>query len=110
MHIVAFDAREVVNPDSPADYGNTVDDWEEQFQARAGYVHLRGGETVIASRLQGVHLQVIFVRRSSNSLLVRADWRIRDTRTGTTFNIRDITATEDRQWVDFLCQSGVADG
>lgn len=110
VHRVAFDRRINANPDSPADYGNTVGAWVEQFRARAGYIHLRGGEQVIAARLQSQHPQVIFVRRSANTLGVHPDWRIRDVRTGVTYNVRDVTLTEDRLWVDFLCQSGVADG
>ena len=103
---VAFDKR--VEIDDGA--GNTVGEWQEQFQCRAGYTHLRGGESVMADRLQGQHTQVIFVRRSSASRQVTTDWRVRDVRDGKSFNIRDITPTDDRLWLDFLCQSGVAAG
>jgi len=50
---------------------------------------------------------------------VDTDWRVRDVRggefvngewVGPEFNIRDVTPTNDRQWLDFLCQSGVASG
>lgn len=103
---VAFDRRSP-NPDG---YGNTVADWAEQFNVAAGYMHLKGGESVMAARLEGQHMQVIFVRLSSQTLAVTTDWRIRDTRAGTLYNIRDITPTEDRQWLEFLVQSGVASG
>jgi head-tail adaptor len=106
LHRVAFDVREEIdNLD-----GNTEGHWKEQFQLRAGYLHLRGGETVLASRLQGQHSQVMFVRASLLSRRVTTDWRVRDIRTGQSFNIRDVTPSDDRLWFDFLCQSGVADG
>ncbi|NTG22042.1 phage head closure protein [Agrobacterium rhizogenes] len=104
--LVAFDKR--VEIDDGA--GNTIGDWQEQFQCRAGYTHLRGGENVMADRLQGQHTQVIFVRRSSATRQVTTDWRVRDVRAGKSFNIRDITQADDRLWLDFLCQSGVAAG
>lgn len=114
-HLVAFDQREEVDRGD----GVTVGKWVERFQTRAGFVHLRGGETVLADRLQGQHTQVIFVRSSTKTRQVSTDWRVRDVRSGsfvgdewrgTEFNIRDITPTDDRQWLDFLCQSGVASG
>lgn len=106
FHRVAFDKREEIDRGD----GVFVGQWVEQFQARAGFTHLRGGESVMAGRLQGQHTQVIFVRSSLQTKEVTADWRVRDVRTGIEFNVRDITRTTDRQWLDFLCQSGVASG
>lgn len=105
---VAFDQRETGNPDSPADYGNTIDEWEEQFQCRAAFIHLRGGEAVLAGRLAGRHTQVIRVRACSQTRDVTTDWRVRDARAGTVLNIRDITPSDDRGWLDILCESGGA--
>lgn len=103
---VAFDKR----TSATDGYGNTVGGWAEQFLVAAGYLHLKGGETVMAARLEGQHMQVIFVRLSSQTLGVSTEWRIRDARASTIYNIRDITPTEDRQWLEFLVQSGVASG
>jgi head-tail adaptor len=103
---VSFEERQ----DSDDGAGNVSSSWLERFRSRAGYIDLRGGEGVIASRLQGQHTLVVFVRASTQSKSVTADWRIRDTRDGRIFNIRDITITPDRAWIDFLCQSGVAEG
>jgi hypothetical protein len=64
----------------------------------------------MADRLQGQHTQIVFIRRSAGARLVTTDWRVHDLRSGTKYNIRDITITEDRMYIDFLCQSGVADG
>jgi SPP1 family predicted phage head-tail adaptor len=101
---VAFD-KEVPGSDG---YGGTTNGWEEQFQCRAGYTHLRGGESVMAARLEGTHSIVIRIRASSNTRVVTTDWRVRDTRTDVIYNIRDITPSDDRAFLDILVQSGVA--
>jgi SPP1 family predicted phage head-tail adaptor len=101
---VAFDKRSEVDDG----YGNTVSDWAEQFQCRAAYRHLRGGESIMAGRLEGKHVQVITVRASSQTRQVTTDWRMRDARDGTVFNIRDVTAEIDRMFISFLCERGVA--
>lgn len=107
-HRVGFEQRVTANPDSPDDYGNTVDVWLEAFESRAEFIHLRGGESVMAERLTGEHFQIIRVRASTNTLSVAADWRVVDQRNGDIYNVRDVTVLEDRQWIDLLCQKGVA--
>lgn len=105
-HRVAFEAR------APVDRGDGVKigQWVFQFSARAGFMHLRGGESVMAGRLAGQHSQIVFVRASAQAKTVTPEWRIRDERTGQVFNIRDVTPTDDRLWIDFLAQSGVNAG
>lgn len=105
---VAFDQRVEVNPDAPRDYGNTVGGWEERYSCAAQFIHLRGGETVLAARLAGRHTQVVRVRASSFTRALTPEWQVRDVRAGTVFNIRDVTRSPDRAWVDLLCESGVA--
>jgi len=90
--------------------GNTVSDFVEQFQTRAEFIHLRGGESVLAGRLQGKHTQVIRVRNSSNTRMISTDWMLRDVRTGKSFNIRDIEHEVNRQFIALTCESGVATG
>ncbi|RAZ75835.1 phage head closure protein [Mesorhizobium atlanticum] len=104
LYNVAFDKKGAASDGA----GGTTTAFTEQFSCRAAYVHLRGGESVQAARLQGQHPQVIRVRSSSHTRGVTTDWRIRDKRTGDVFNIRDITPGLDRQFIDFLCQKGVA--
>ena len=117
FHHVALD-RQVTGSDGA---GGTVTGWEEQFQCRAGYIHLKGGETVMAGRLEGTHTQIIRVRSSAGTRAITTDWRVRDMRdgewengvpdgtwTGPLFNIRDITPRADRAFLDLLCQKGVA--
>lgn len=105
---VGFEARVEENPDSPVDYGNTEAAWVEQFERRAEYIHLRGGETIQAARLAGRHVQVIKVRSDTATRTVTTDWRAVDKRTGDIFNVRDVTPSKNRQWLDLLCEKGVA--
>lgn len=108
-HSVSFQVRTEGNPDSPADMGNTVIDWQTQFVERAKYKHLRGGETVLAARLAGRHTQLIIVRASTRTRNLDSTWRVIDNNTGEIFNIRDITPTEDdRMWLEILAEKGVA--
>jgi len=89
------------------EFGNPVAGWVEQFQDSAGYAHLRGGETVIAARLENRHPQVIRVRANSKTRQVTSEWRITDTRTQVEYAIKDVTASTDNKWIDFLCERGV---
>ncbi|MGF7005802.1 head-tail adaptor protein [Aminobacter sp. BE322] len=101
---VAFDRR----AETDDGLGNTQSDWVEEFQCRAAYRHLRGGETVLAGRLEGRHVQVISVRASRETRRITTEWRARDARTGDVFNIRDVTHETDRQWISLLVERGVA--
>jgi head-tail adaptor len=106
---VAFDKRLDVNPDAPDDYGNTQSEFVEQFVVAAKVVARFGGEAVTAARLAGQQPVNITVRQSSQSRQVTTDWRARDVRSGTVYNIRSITDPEnDLAWFEMLCQSGVA--
>lgn len=100
--------REVAGTD---ELGNPVPGaggWKTQYSVRAAYRHLRGGEDVMAGRLQGRHTQVITVRASSQTRQITAGWRLIDARDGTLFNVRDVTHETDRQWISLLCERGVA--
>jgi SPP1 family predicted phage head-tail adaptor len=101
---VAFDKRSATSDGA----GGTTTAFAEQFKRWAGYKHLRGGETVMAGRLAGKHSLVATVRKDSQTELITTDWRMRDARTGTVYNVRDITPTDDRAFLELLCESGVA--
>ncbi|GEC15158.1 head-tail adaptor protein [Nitrobacter winogradskyi] len=88
--------------------GSTVGDFATQFSVRAGFAHLRGGEAVIASRLENKHPVIITVRASSQTRQINSDWRLVDARDGTAWAVRDVTPETDRQWVSLLCERGVA--
>lgn len=107
FHEVAFDQRKETGGDGA---GNIEGDWVERFRCRVEFIQLRGGEAVLAGRLQGRHSQVIRVRISEHSVLITAGWQARDIRRGTAFNIRDIEFEENRQFISLTCESGVATG
>lgn len=105
---VTLASRIEINPDAPNDYGNTVAEWIDRATVWAEYIHLRGGEAVIAGRLQGRHSQIIRIRASALTRQVATDWRVTDARTGVVYAVRDVTHTPDRMWVELLVESGVA--
>jgi len=107
-HRIALERRQEINPDAPNDYGNTVADWVSEGEVAAQFIALRGGEAVIAGRLQGRQPVVIRVRASALTRSVSSDWRVTDVRSGVSYAVRTVTETEDRAAVEILAESGVA--
>jgi head-tail adaptor len=105
-HRFAFDKRKTESDGA----GNTIGAWEQQFVTWASRLDLRGGENVMAARLEGRKPVVIGVLRETRTVAVTTDWRCRDARTGETFNIRSIQPGEKRDMIEFLCEAGVAHG
>ena len=107
VHSVAFDA-----PAQQTDgYGGVIDGFADPAQAykcRAKFVFLRGGESVLSSRLTGKQPVIVIIRISTAARMISPEWRMRDVRTGVEYNIRSIEPTEDRAWLKMLCESGVA--
>lgn len=93
---------------APDGYGGTTTAFVERFTCRAGFRHLRGGEAVLAGRLEGQHTLIIRVRASSLTEAVTGDWRVRDVRTGKIYEIKDPEPETNRMFISFTCQSGVA--
>lgn len=88
--------------------GGVQDGFQEWYSCRAQYIHLRGGESVMAGRLEGRHPLVMRIRASSTAREITTEWQVRDKRSGKVFNIRDITPSDDRLWLDVLVEGGVA--
>jgi head-tail adaptor len=101
---VAFDALNAVDDG----YGNRQQEFVEQFQTRAGFIWLRGGESVQAARLEGQQPLIVRVRVYEDTNRITPDWRMRDLRTGDVYAIRGISRSLDRGYLDVLVQSGVA--
>jgi SPP1 family predicted phage head-tail adaptor len=90
-------------------YGNEVTGYTDQFTVAAQIRYLRGTEPVLAERLQGVQPVVLTVRRSSQTEQITAAWRARDARDASkVFNIRSVTPSDDRAWIDLLAEVGRA--
>jgi hypothetical protein len=118
QHLVAFDEHMEIDDG----HGNYEGRWVEQCQRRAGYVYLRGGEAVIASRLEAQQPIIVTVRADSETRLIDPSWRMRDLRngawegdpeddgywTGPEYAIKAVTPSENRRWIDVLVISGEA--
>jgi head-tail adaptor len=94
-------------------HGNTVADWFPQFTVAGNrkYILRGAGEAVIAARLTAKTLATVIVRRSLATQQITADWRAIDTRSGEVFNIREQPQeSDDRGYLSFLCETGVASG
>lgn len=101
---IAFDA--VVS--APDGYGGQTEGFAEQFIVSARRQFLRGSEAMQAARLEGRQPVILTVRRSSQTETITTDWRARDTRSSTVYNIRTVEPSEDRAWIDMLAEAGVA--
>ena len=101
-HRVAFDKRTAVDDG----HGNTISDFAEQFSCRAAFRHRGGSEAVLAARLEGRQILGVYVRSSENTRQIGADWRMRDVRTGTVYDIDAVDSVTDRQWVYLIVESG----
>nr|WP_313011930.1 phage head closure protein [Brucella intermedia] len=90
-------------------YGNTYGQWVPQFERDACILPSKGGETVIASRLQSVQPALIIVRFDTETATITPTWRLIETRSGTVYNIRTAADMERRRrFITLLCESGVA--
>lgn len=106
--IIAFEQRDRIDDG----YGNRVSgEFVEKFQQYAEINFLRGGETVIAARLESRAPAIISVLADDTRMnSVTPDWRIVVAETGETFNIRTITKTPNRAYFELLCETGVNPG
>ena len=93
---------------TPDGMGGTETGWQDVAEVWANFRYLRGGETVLASRLQGRLTAVITIRESADTRAVTADWRLRDARKATIWNIRSFIPSDDDAFLELTCESGVA--
>jgi len=105
---IAFERR-VVASDG---YGSRQGAFEQVFACDAQVRAKLGGEAVIASRLAGTQPVSITVRWSPRTAAVTPDWRARNVRTGTIYNIRTVVDPEQHtaqhgQWLEMTCEAGV---
>lgn len=105
---VAFEKR-VASSD---DYGNPIaGDFVFEFETWARIRPLIGGEAVLAARLGGEQPVVITVHYSDQTKTITTDWRARDARLGTLYNIRSVANNDERKaYLDITAASGQATG
>ena len=93
------------DPDGPLREG----DWATQATVACEFMPLRGSETVIASRLQGIQPYVVRVRQSNTTRQVDETWRVVDARDDKrVFAIKAPPTDPDqkRAWLEVLCEIG----
>lgn len=89
-------------------YGGQTGVWQDQFTAAASITWSRGGETVLAGRLQGKQPAILRIRTSAAARGITPDWRVRDARTGEVYNIREVprVARDSRGYLEMLVEAG----
>lgn len=102
--LVAFDVK-VQTPDGSGGRDST---WSEQFQAAAEFRYQRGVEAVEAGAVTGSASFKVRVRSSEASRALTTAYRMRDVRRDLAFNIREVDAITDRDWIWLVAEAGVA--
>lgn len=102
----AFQSR-IANDDG---FGNEEGGWGPVLFTRWCHVlFMRGSEAVIASRLQGRQPVIITVRSDRQTRTIEPEMRC--TIDGRAYNIREFPRpSDDRAFLSFLAESGVAEG
>jgi len=109
--ITASDLRDRVSLERQEEvddgYGGVVGQWVTQFERNACILLSKGGETVIAARLQSIQPALIIVRHDAETATITAAWRLIETRSGTIYNIRTSADMERRgRFITMLCEAG----
>lgn len=94
-------------------YGNQQAEWVPQFTRRAYIGPMKGGEDVIAGRLEGRAPTIIVIRHDSQTKAITPDWRALeiapDGNVAAELAIRQAEDMErERRWITLLCERGVA--
>lgn len=103
---VRFESRDT----TPDEYGNVqAGAFVARFVRPARIEPLRGGEGVIAARLEARQPALIIVRSDTQTRQITNDWRAIDDRSGRVYAVRTAQDMERRrQFVTLMCESGVA--
>lgn len=99
--------------DATDEFGNPVPcggGWTTQFMALGAFKPSKGGEAVIAGRLQGVQPYVVTIWQSDSARLITPGWRLVDADNPIRiFNIRSLFDPDGRrQKLELLVEQGVA--
>lgn len=93
--------------------GDRLGPWEDVADRSAEIVYLRGGEGVVAQRLQGEQPVVVAVRSCAVTRQIDNAWRAINTRSRQIYDIASAAPSDDAAWIEMLAtaKSGdVADG
>lgn len=105
--------REKLTFQSPSEaddgYGNTVEDWTEEFAVWARLQPRVGGEQVLAARLAGRAIYIIVVHDSTETRTIQPEWQaVHDD--GRVFQIKSPWRNIDEKglYLEFDAEQGVA--
>lgn len=102
-HRITFQKAELVDDE----YGGQTQTWVDKGTVFAKFQYLKGGEEVMAARLQAKQPAIITVRSDGVTRQADPTWRIRDADSAL-WNIRAITdPTGRRAWLEILAEKGV---
>lgn len=88
--------------------GNTYGDYLDVATVPARIRGMKGSEAVLAGRLEGIQPYIITIRNAGDAAGVTTSWRALNARTSEAFNIRSIIRAERGDYIDLLCETGVA--
>lgn len=98
-----FQAREEIDDG----YGNMIGGWADRFSRWCNVRYLKGGETVMAARLEARQPVLVRIRKDDRTAQIAPDWRLLID--GREYNITEPPRpTENGGHYEFLCESGVA--
>lgn len=90
-------------------YGGITRGYVDRFTEAARLQPRAGGEAVQAARLAGTQPYTMTVRSSSQTRQVTPAWRVRDSRSDTTYNIKAVANMDERnQYIELLVVAGEA--
>jgi head-tail adaptor len=91
------------------DFGNTAGSWQHKFTTAASIAFLRGGESVMASRLAAKQPAILTIRNSEQAREIEPEWRAVNARTDEIFNIREKPreSKDNRGYLEVLVEIGV---
>jgi head-tail adaptor len=99
-----FQQREAVSDGM----GNTRGAWRARYECAGRRQMLRGGEQVMGARLEGRQPAVITIRANRMARQITTDWRARDIHSEELWNVRSISPSEKRDYLDIIVEKGVA--
>lgn len=90
-------------------YGGQTETWTDYLTCAASITFSRGGETVIAARLQAQQPAILRIRTSAAARDIKPTDKAVNARTGEVWNIREYPreARDNRGYLEMLVQSGV---
>ena len=85
--------------------GQVVQSWQDRGTVWCNVLPLRGGESVMAARMQSRSPVIVTVRAASLTRRITSEWRLRID--GREYDVKeDPRETQDRAWFEMLAEAG----